>query len=141
MIYFGADHGGYKLKEQLKEYLDQKKVKYSDFGCDLKESCDHSDYAFKVAKKVAKGKDQGILICSTGVGMAISANRVKGARAVNTSDPKIVKLAREHNDVNILALGGKVISFNQAKKLVDVFLKTKILKKTRYLKRIKKYDR
>lgn len=142
MIYLGADHGGYKLKEAIKNYLEKQGIRHKDLGAYDAQSSDHPDYAFKVARKVArsKGQDKGILICSTGVGMAITANRIKGVRAVNGWEPKVVKLAREHNDANVLTLGGKFVKPAQANKLVDIFLKTKPLNKIRYQRRIKKYD-
>ncbi|MBU0670743.1 RpiB/LacA/LacB family sugar-phosphate isomerase, partial [Patescibacteria group bacterium] len=108
MIYLGADHAGFKLKEQIKDYLDQRKIKYKDFGTNNEESVDASDFAVKVAKKVRQNKiNRGILICGSGIMMSMAANKIKGARAALVWNPKIAKQAREHNDVNILALSGR----------------------------------
>ncbi len=141
MIYLGADHAGYKLKEQIKKYLDSKKIKYQDLGTDSEERVDASDYAVKVAKKVKKNKqNRGILVCGSGVIMSMAANKVKGARAALAWTPKIAIQAREHNQANILALSGRESMPKDWKKIVDVFLTTKKSNKARYLRRIKKLD-
>ncbi|MFH1537002.1 MAG: RpiB/LacA/LacB family sugar-phosphate isomerase, partial [Patescibacteria group bacterium] len=126
---------------KIKLYLDRKKIKYSDLGTYSKESVDASDYAAAVAKKVKKNKnDRGILICGSGVIMAIAANRIKGIRASAVWHEVIAKQAREHNNINILCLSGRERQPNNWKKIVDIFLKTKSLKKQKYKNRIKKLD-
>ncbi|MFH1781236.1 MAG: RpiB/LacA/LacB family sugar-phosphate isomerase [Patescibacteria group bacterium] len=126
----------------MKDYLDQRKIKYKDFGTNNEESVDASDFAVKVAKKVRQNKiNRGILICGSGIMMSMAANKIKGARAALVWNPKIAKQAREHNDVNILALSGRESKPKHWKKIIDVFLKTSALKKERYKKRINKLDK
>lgn len=121
-IAIGSDHGGYKLKEEIKKYL---KVSYKDFGCDSEESCDYPDYGFPVSKAVAKGEyDRGILVCKTGIGMSIVANKVKGIRAALCHTPEIAKKSREHNDANILVLAAELVDLAIAKKIIDIWLNT-----------------
>lgn len=142
MIYLGADHAGYKLKQQITKYLDQKKIKYQDLGTYSEESVDASDYAVKVSKAIKRNKsNKGILVCGSGVIMAIAANRLKGVRAAACWNPTIAKQAREHNDANILTLSGRESKPKNWKKIIDVFLKTKALPKARYKKRINKLER
>jgi ribose 5-phosphate isomerase B len=140
MIYLGSDHAGFLLKEKIKQYFDVKKIKYQDLGTYSADSVDASDYAVKVAKKI-KNKNQGILICGSGIMMSMAANRIKGIRAALAWTPAIAKQAREHNDANILVLSGRESSPKNWKKIVDAFLKTKFSKKTKYLKRLKKLDK
>lgn len=121
-IAIGSDHGGYNLKEEIKKYL---KVPYKDFGCDSEESCDYPDYGLAVSKAVAKGEyDRGILICKTGIGMSIVANKVKGIRAALCHTPEIAKKSREHNDANILVLAADVVN---PREIIDIWLKTEFL--------------
>lgn len=142
MIYLGADHAGFKLKEEIKQYLDQKKIKYKDMGTDGEESVDASDYAVKVAKKVRQNKkDRGILVCGSGIMMSMAANKIKGARAALCWNTTITKQAREHNNANILAISGRESKPRDWKKMIDVFLKTKFLAKARYVARVKKLDK
>lgn len=124
-IVLGADHAGVTLKDRLKEHLDQRGIAYSDVGTNTTDSVDYPDYAAKVAREVAAGSfDRGILICGTGIGMAIAANKVAGIRAAPVVDQMSAALSREHNDANILALGARVTTPEVAAKLVDVFLDT-----------------
>ncbi|MBU0732300.1 RpiB/LacA/LacB family sugar-phosphate isomerase [Patescibacteria group bacterium] len=142
MIYLGADHAGYDLKEQVKKYLDEKKIQFEDMGTYSKESVDASDYAVKVAKEVRKDKkNRGIIICGSGIMMSMAANKIKGARAGLCWSNKIAKQAREHNDINILALSGREDRPKDWKKIIDTFLFAKTLKKARYKKRIIKLNR
>lgn len=121
-IAIGSDHGGYKLKIEIKKYLDKKGYIYKDFGCDSEESCDYPDYGFPVAKGVAdKEYDRGILICKSGIGMSIVANKVKGVRAALCHTPDIAKKSREHNDANVLVLSSETMDFE---KIIDIWLKT-----------------
>lgn len=119
----GNDHVGYSLKLHLMDYLKQKGHELVDFGCDSEESCDYPIFAKKVAEAVVGGQyDLGILICGTGVGISISANKVRGIRAVVCSEPYSARLARQHNDANILAFGARVIGPAIAEMIVDEFL-------------------
>lgn len=141
-IAIGADHAGFKLKEELKNYLITQNIEVRDFGTNAESSCDYPDYAFLVAEAVAAGKfDRGILICGSGVGVSIAANRVKGIRAVNAYNEEIAKQSRDHGDCNVLALGSKYVRPGQAQKIVNVWLNTPFSGEERHLRRIKKMDR
>ena len=141
-IAIGSDHAGYKLKSQIVEYLKTKKIDFEDFGAYSEESCDYTDYAFPVAQAVAKKIfDRGILICGSGVGMTIAANRIKGVRAVNANDFYTARQSREHGDSNILCLAGKKLAKAKAIKIVAVWLKTEFSGEERHLRRIKKIDK
>jgi len=124
-IALGADHAGVALKDRLKRHLDELGISYSDFGTNTTESVDYPDYASTVAAEVAKGAyDRGILVCGTGIGMAIAANKIAGVRAAPVVDQMSASLSREHNDVNVLALGARVTTPEVATRLVDIFLDT-----------------
>jgi ribose 5-phosphate isomerase B len=124
-IALGADHAGVVLKEHVKRLLDDLHVAYEDFGTATDTSVDYPDFAAHVAREVASGGfDRGILMCSSGLGMAIAANKIRGIRAVPVSDVDSARLAREHNDANVLALGGRLTSVEQAKEVVRIFLET-----------------
>jgi ribose 5-phosphate isomerase B len=138
MIYLGADHGGFKLKEFLRKHFDSKKIKYIDFGTYSEEPVDYPDIAFKVAKRVAKENAKGILICGTGIGMCIAANKVKNIRAVVAYDKYSAEMSRLHNDANVLCLRGRKVNFKNQLKLADIWLKTKFSGEERHRKRIEK---
>lgn len=122
-IAIGADHGGFLLKPGIIEHLKERKLEVLDEGTDSEERCDYPDFAFKVSEDVTGGKaDLGILICGTGVGMSIAANKVKGIRCVCCSEPFSARLSRMHNNVNVLAFGARVIGPELAKMIVDEFL-------------------
>lgn len=122
-IALGSDHGGFALKEAIKVYLEQKGISYQDYGCYNLESVDYPDVAFNVAGNVADGKNPlGILICGTGIGMSIAANKVKGIRAALVGDAYSAQMAKEHNNSNILVLGGRVIGEELALHIVETFL-------------------
>ena len=124
MIAIGCDHGGYELKCAVMSYLINKKIEYVDCGCDG-ERCDYPDIAEAVCKKVTSGEcDRAILICGTGIGMSMSANKIKGIRAAVCSDYYSAKYTRHHNNANVLCLGGRVIGQGLALELVEVFLDT-----------------
>ena len=124
-IAIGADHAGFQLKDSLKKLLDEMGVAYEDVGTSSAQSVDYPDYAQAVAKGVAGGTfDRGILVCGTGVGMAIAANKVAGVRAAASVDTDTVKLAREHNDLNVLTLGARVLPESRAREIVKTFLQT-----------------
>lgn len=123
VISFGADHGGYAQKEVLVAYLKNAGYEVIDNGAFSEESVDYPDFAKLVADDVACGKASfGILVCGTGIGMAIAANKVKGVRAANVTSASFAKLAREHNDANVLTLSGRFVSVEENKAAVDMFL-------------------
>ncbi len=137
-IYLGADHAGFALKEQLKRALAHDKRNVIDLSPAFLEGDDYPVHGLKLAKQIVKTKDsRGILVCGSGTGMAMAANRIKGARAFEAADQKTVRLAREHNDANILTLSGWRSDISAAKKLVDVFLKTKFSGAERHRRRVK----
>ncbi len=123
MLVVGSDHGGYELKEAILGLLQEKAIEYIDFGTDNSASVDYPDFAAKVAGAVSSGDAQlGILICGTGIGMSISANKFVGVRAALVHDEFTAQMAREHNNANILVMGGRVITPEQGKKLVEIWL-------------------
>jgi ribose 5-phosphate isomerase B len=137
-IFLSSDHAGYKLKEFIKLHLNKKKIKYMDLGPYNDLSVDYPDYAHKVAKKVKTNKNYvGILVCGSGMGMNIAANRHKNIRAAQCFNLKSTKLSRLHNDANIITLGSRLISKNNALKFISVFLSTKF-EAGRHVKRLKK---
>lgn len=134
----GSDHGGLELKEQIKILLDDLQVNYQDFGTHDKSSCDYADFAFQVSEKVANNEyERGILICSTGIGMSIAANKVKGIRAALVENLYSAKMTRMHNDSNVLCLGGRTIGPEVAFEIVKVWLGTEF-EGGRHIRRIEK---
>jgi ribose 5-phosphate isomerase B len=124
MLAIGSDHAAFRFKEEIKKYLDEKGIAYKDFGTYSEESTDYPIYGEAVAKAVARGEyEKAILICGTGVGISLAANKVKGIRAVACSDCYTAVLSREHNDTNILALGARVVGIGLAKMIIDSWLK------------------
>jgi len=122
-VALGADHGGFDLKEALKKYLQERGVSFTDFGAHSKDPTDYPDYAQLVAQSVASHKaEYGLLVCTTGVGMSIAANKVPGVRAAMVCDPQAAALTRQHNNANVLCLSGKFTPPDEAKKILDVFL-------------------
>ena len=137
MLALGCDHGGYELMQEVKAHLDQKGIAYRDFGCYSTESVDYPIYGKKVAEAVAGGGcEQGILICGTGIGISIVANKVKGIRAALCSDCFSAEATRQHNNANILAMGGRVVGPGLALKIVDTFLETPFSGDERHERRI-----
>jgi len=123
VIAIGSDHGGYKLKEHLKEFLAELGKETADFGCNSEESCDYPEFGQKVAKAVASGKyEAGILVCGTGIGMSMAANKVAGIRAAVVHDKFTAQMAKEHNNANILCVGGRVIDEKTAEECVRAWL-------------------
>ena len=137
-IFISSDHAGFKLKETIKEYLRNKKVEFEDLGPTDGRSVDYPDYAHKVAKKVKLNKTNvGILVCGSGTGMNIAANKHKNIRAAQCFNLKSTKLSRLHNDANIITLGSRLITKKNALRFISVFLNTKF-DGGRHLKRVKK---
>lgn len=125
MIALGCDHGGFAIKEAIKKYLDESGIDYNDFGCYSEKSVDYPVYAKKVADAVASGEcEKGVLCCGTGIGISIAANKVKGIRAAVVTNEFCAEMTRRHNDANIIAMGGRVISEEQAVKFTRIFLET-----------------
>jgi len=138
-IFIGSDHAGYRLKEKVKEYLKRKRIEYIDMGTDSLKSVDYPDFAVKVAEKVAEDKEaRGILICGTGTGMIIAANKVEGIRAVAAYDAYSAKMSRVDNDTNVLGLRGRFFPYEKIKKIIRVWLNTPFSGKERHKIRIKK---
>ena len=137
-IFLSSDHAGYKLKEIIKIYLDKIMIKYTDLGPFSNDRVDYPDYAHKVAKKVKINKNHvGILVCGSGTGMNIAANKHKNIRAAQCFNVKSTKLSRLHNDANIITLGSRLLSKKNALKFIGVFLNTKF-EGGRHTKRIRK---
>ena len=142
MIAIACDHGGYDLKQQVMEHLKEKGLEYKDFGCYDHKSCDYPDFARPAAKAVADGKcDRGIVICTTGIGVSITANKVKGIRCALCADPLSAKMTRLHNDANMLAMGAGMIGGNLAMEITDVFLDTPFSGEERHARRISKIEK
>lgn len=125
MLAIGADHAGYEAKETIKEYLQEKMIEVKDFGTFSKESCHYPVFAEKVSRSVASGEcEKGILVCGSGIGVSIAANKIKGIRAALCYEPLLAEMARKHNDANVLCLGARFSGAETVKKITDVFLKT-----------------
>jgi len=138
-IAIASDHGGFSYKKQLVAYLEKQGFMMQDFGCFNEESVDYPDYAFAACEAVANGEcEKGILICGTGVGMSIAANKVEGVRCALCSEPVSAKLTREHNDTNVLAMGARMIGIEMAKSIADVWLNTAFSQDERHQRRIDK---
>lgn len=144
MIYLASDHAGYRLKEEIKDYLDELGIKYRDLGPkSFNSDDDYPDWAFKVAEKVAKNpdEDRGILICGTGQGMVLAANKVKRVRAVLAWDEWTAEMAKAHLNANILALGGQATPLKTAKKIVATWLSTGFSGEGRHKRRLEKIEK
>lgn len=137
MIALGCDHGGYDLMQEVIAYLDKEGIEYKNFGTFGKESVDYPVYGKAVANAVASGEcEKGILICGTGIGISIAANKVKGIRAALCHDVFSAKATREHNNANVLAMGGRVIGAGLAVEIVKAFLNTEFSNDERHIRRI-----
>jgi len=124
-IALGSDHGGYELKNSVGEFLKKEGYDFKDFGCFSKDSVDYPLIAKEIANAVAKGEfDRGTIICGSGLGVAITANKVKGIRAVTCQDTYCAKMSRAHNDANVLTMGGRVIDVPTAQDIVKIWLET-----------------
>ncbi|MFQ9511494.1 MAG: ribose 5-phosphate isomerase B [Lachnospiraceae bacterium] len=141
MIALGCDHGGYELKQEIIKYLEANELAYKDFGCYDTKAVDYPQYGKAVAKAVAAGDyEKGILICGTGIGISIAANKVKGIRAALCTDCFSAEATRLHNDANILCLGGRVVGPGLAVKIVDTFLNTSFSGDERHINRISQLE-
>lgn len=141
MIALASDHGGYDLKERVKKYLEEKGLEYRDFGCYNKESCDYPDFIKPATKAVADGTcERGIVICTTGIGVSICANRVPGIRCALCGDPVSAELTRLHNDANMLSIGAGITGEFLALDIIDKFLNTPFSGDERHRRRIGKIE-
>ncbi len=141
MIAIACDHGGYELKQEILAYLEKNGLEYTDYGCDSTDSVDYPEYARKVGRAIQEKKaEKGILICGTGIGISITANKMKGIRAALCTDCFMAEATRLHNDANILALGGRVVGPGLAVKIVDTFLNTPFSNEERHQRRIDKIE-
>jgi len=137
MIAIGCDHGGFELKKAIMAHLDKRGLEYKDYGTYSDASCDYPVYGKAVAEAVAAGEcEKGILICGTGIGISITANKVPGVRAALCSDCFSAQATREHNDANVLAMGARVLGEGLALKIVDTFLDTPFSNDERHIRRI-----
>ena len=137
MIALGCDHGGFALMQEVKAHLEERGLEYKDFGTYSEASCDYPEFAKKVAHAVAGGEcEKGILICGTGIGISITANKIKGIRAALCGDCFSAKATREHNDANILAMGARMTGPGLALMITDIFLDTPFSGAERHAKRI-----
>ncbi len=138
MILIGNDHAGYEVKKEIIKYLEEKGLEVKDYGCDSSDSVDFPDYAFKVCKDI-KENDKGILICTTGIGMSIAANKVKGIRCAKVDNVSEARLTRLHNNSNVLAISA-LKDIDEIKKIVTTFLETQFSNEERHIRRIGKID-
>ncbi|MCR5451323.1 MAG: ribose 5-phosphate isomerase B [Lachnospiraceae bacterium] len=137
MIALGCDQGGFALMQQVKDHLDERGLEYKDFGTYSEASVDYPEFGKKAAMAVASGEcDKGIIICGTGIGISIAANKINGIRAALCHDTFSAKMTRLHNDANMLAMGGRVIGFGLALDVVDAFLDTEFSNEERHVRRI-----
>jgi len=137
MIAIGSDHGGFELKEKVKRHLEEKGIAYKDVGCPDKSSCDYPVFGHLAAEAVACGEcEKGIVICTTGIGISISANKVAGVRCALCADTFSAKMTRLHNDANMLAMGAGIVGDNLAMEIVDTFLGTEFSGEGRHKRRI-----
>lgn len=139
MIAIGSDHGGFELKEAIKRYFDTEKIPYKDLGVHSVESVDYSDIGVLVAESVTSGDcDSGIVICGTGIGISIAVNKIPGIRAALCTDSYMARMSREHNNANVLALGGRVLGEGLALEIVKTFIETPFSQESRHQNRIDK---
>lgn len=138
MLAIGCDHGGFELKQEILKHLDERGIAYKDFGCYNTDSVDYPVYAKEVCRAIQEKEcEKGILICGTGIGISITANKQKGIRAALCTDCFMAEATRLHNDANVLALGGRVVGAGLANKIVDTFLDTPFSGDERHVRRIR----
>lgn len=137
MIAIGCDHGGYELKEKVVAYLKEHNLEYKDFGCYGKDSCDYPVFGRAAAEAVANGEcDRGIVICTTGIGISMVANKVKGVRCALCADTHSAKMTRLHNDANVLAMGAAIVGEGLAMSILETFLNTEFSGEEKHVRRI-----
>ena len=141
VIAVGSDHAGFELKCKLVQHLKDRGFEVLDMGTDSEQSCDYPDYAHKVTDAIISGKSpMGLLVCGTGIGMSIAANKVKGIRAAVLSDEFSAQATRSHNDANVLCLGARVVDEEKAKRLLDIFVDTPFSNEEKHKRRIDKAE-
>lgn len=141
MIVIGSDHGGFELKEELKKHLDKRGIKYTDVGCYDGNSCDYPVIARALCQKITDGTcELGILLCGTGIGMSITANKIKGIRAALCGDCFSAQATREHNNANVLCMGARVTGTGLALKIADIFIDTPFSNDERHIRRISQIE-
>ena len=137
MIAIASDHGGFNLKTAVINHLKSRNLPYKDYGCYNTQSCDYPDFGKAAAHAVKNGEcDRGIIVCTTGIGISMVANRIPGIRCALCTDPYMAKMTREHNDANILALGGGIIGENLALAIIDTFLDTPFSAEEKHQRRV-----
>lgn len=138
MIALGSDHGGYDLKLAVIEHLKQRGIEYKDYGCNSRESCDYPEFGKAAAHAVADGVcEKGIVICTTGLGISMAANKIAGVRCAVCDSVFLAKMTRDHNDANMLSLGAAVVSKELAIEIVDTFLDTMFSDEEKHSRRVK----
>lgn len=141
MIAIGSDHGGYDLKQAIIKHLEERGLAYKDYGCYSKDSVDYPQFGHAVAHAVANGEsEKGIVVCTTGIGISIAANKVKGVRCALCSESLSAKMTRLHNNANVLALGGAMIGVNLAVDIVDTFLDTPFSEEEKHIRRVNQLE-
>jgi len=141
MIAIASDHGGYELRQKIMEHLSKRGLEYVDCGCDSPASCDYPDYGKAACARVVSGEcERAIIICGTGIGISMTANKIRGIRAALCGDCFSAKATREHNDANVLALGARVVGLDLALMIVDTFLDTPFSNDERHIRRISKIE-
>lgn len=137
MIAIGCDHGGFGLKEKVVEYFKAHNLEYKDFGCYSTDSCDYPIFAHAAAEAVASGEcDKGVVICTTGIGISIAANKVKGVRCALCADTHSAKMTRLHNDANMLAMGAGIVGEGLAMSILETFLNTEFSAEEKHVRRV-----
>jgi ribose 5-phosphate isomerase B len=141
MIAIASDHGGFELRQEIMALLRSKNISFKDFGCETPQAVDYPVYAKIACEAVLNGDcDKAILICGTGIGISITANKIKGIRAALCSDCFTAGVTREHNDSNVLCLGGRVIGVEVAKKIVEIFISTEFSNEERHVNRVRQME-
>lgn len=140
-IAIGSDHRGFPLKEQIKKYFDELKLEYKDVGTNSSESVDYPDFAKHVGEAINSGDCRfGVLICGSGIGVSIAANKIKGLRAVNANNNNVAEMARKHNDANVICFGSDFIDYDKAIRFFDIFINTEFEGGERHERRIWKLE-
>lgn len=140
-VYIGSDHAGFKAKEELRSYISEKGFDVVDLGCFNEDSCDYPVIAREVSEKVLETEgSRGVLICGTGIGMSMAANKLKGIRAALAVDENMAQMSRQHNDANVVAMGARITEVPMMKKIVDKFLTTPFSGEERHMRRVSEIE-